>query len=351
MTSLSYGDLRALHAFAGDVGECEDLADFGAHALAALRRLIACDTASYNEIGSEPDEITALTDPVEHGRMPGVAEGFARFAGQSPLIRMHQRVPIPDALRLSDFIGLRALRRLDLYHEVYAPLEIEHQVAITVPDPERVIGLTVNRGGRDFDDREVELLDAAGPALRTLHRNLTLRAELQAVLAALERVGGDGHAVLLVGCGCSLHAAHEAGGRLLAALDRDRAAGEGLRGWTRARRHGTGHDATLELMIGGRPHVARYVDGGAGRPDAVVLTAQPDPPRAAALRALGLSARQADVLHLVWLGRRNAQIADALSISEHTVRHHLEQIYRVLGVGSRAAAAQRATRCFGLGGP
>ena len=33
-------------------------------------------------------------------------------------------------------------------------------------------------------------------------------------------------------------------------------------------------------------------------------------------------------------------------ISEHTVRHHLEDIYRRLNVSSRAAAAQLATRAL-----
>jgi DNA-binding CsgD family transcriptional regulator len=63
-----------------------------------------------------------------------------------------------------------------------------------------------------------------------------------------------------------------------------------------------------------------------------------------ALRALGLTRRQAEVLHLIWQGSTNAEIAGALNISGHTVRHHLEHIYRQLGVRTRAAAAHVATR-------
>jgi DNA-binding CsgD family transcriptional regulator len=346
MGSLSYGDLRALHAFAGDVGECQDVAGFSVHALALLRRLIECNTASYNEVGSSPDEITAVTDPAEHAELPGVIEGFARYAGQSPLVTLHQRTPLPDALRLSDFIGLRALRRLDLYREVYAPLEIEHQLAVTLPAQSRVIGLTVNRGGRDFSDREVELLDAAGPLLRAAHRNLTLRAELETALAALEQAAGGAHAVLLVGAGGALQAAHGPGERLLAALDRDRTAADALRGWARAERRARRAGGMLRLTICERPHSARYVRSGAGRPDAVVVSPEPEPPHPGHLRGLGLSAREAEVLYLVWLGHGNARIAASLGLSEHTVRHHLEHVYRRLGVGSRAAAAQRATACF-----
>jgi DNA-binding NarL/FixJ family response regulator len=65
-----------------------------------------------------------------------------------------------------------------------------------------------------------------------------------------------------------------------------------------------------------------------------------------ALSALGLTRRQAEVLQLVSRGERNADIAASLSISEHTVRHHLEDIYRRLGVTSRVAAAHAATRAL-----
>jgi LuxR family transcriptional regulator of csgAB operon len=52
------------------------------------------------------------------------------------------------------------------------------------------------------------------------------------------------------------------------------------------------------------------------------------------------------VLHLLARGDTNADIAAALTISEHTVRHHLEEIYRRLGVRSRVAAAHAAARAL-----
>jgi hypothetical protein len=48
-----------------------------------------------------------------------------------------------------------------------------------------------------------------------------------------------------------------------------------------------------------------------------------------------------------WLWLRPSWVSEmvaALSISEHTARHHLENIYRQLGVNSRVAAARIATR-------
>jgi DNA-binding CsgD family transcriptional regulator len=56
-----------------------------------------------------------------------------------------------------------------------------------------------------------------------------------------------------------------------------------------------------------------------------------------------LTARQAELLHLVAAGHTNTQIARQLGISEGTVRTHLENIYQKLGVSSRAAAVTRAS--------
>jgi ATP/maltotriose-dependent transcriptional regulator MalT len=52
----------------------------------------------------------------------------------------------------------------------------------------------------------------------------------------------------------------------------------------------------------------------------------------------GLTARELEVLRLVAAGKSNHSIASELFISDHTVRRHLQNIFRKLGVSSRAAA-------------
>jgi DNA-binding NarL/FixJ family response regulator len=56
----------------------------------------------------------------------------------------------------------------------------------------------------------------------------------------------------------------------------------------------------------------------------------------------GPTARELQVLGLVAKGRTNRKIAAELSISEHTVRRHLQNLFRKLGVSSRAAATAYA---------
>ncbi len=53
----------------------------------------------------------------------------------------------------------------------------------------------------------------------------------------------------------------------------------------------------------------------------------------------GLSAREAEVLHLVAAGQSNREIAEQLVLSEKTVENHLTRIYGKIGADNRVAAA------------
>jgi DNA-binding NarL/FixJ family response regulator len=56
----------------------------------------------------------------------------------------------------------------------------------------------------------------------------------------------------------------------------------------------------------------------------------------------GLTEREVEVLRLLARSRTNRQIAQALTLSEHTVDHHIRHIYAKIGVSTRAAATMFA---------
>ncbi len=62
------------------------------------------------------------------------------------------------------------------------------------------------------------------------------------------------------------------------------------------------------------------------------------------LQALGISAREAEVLRLLGRGRTNRQIADELYISEKTASVHVTHLLRKLGVANRVEASAIAQR-------
>jgi DNA-binding NarL/FixJ family response regulator len=67
-------------------------------------------------------------------------------------------------------------------------------------------------------------------------------------------------------------------------------------------------------------------------------------------RAVTLSSREREVLALVARGARNRQIAEALSISEFTVKRHMQNILHKLDVPSRRAAALLYRSAFDVAG-
>ncbi|MET0283520.1 MAG: response regulator transcription factor [Polyangiales bacterium] len=57
-----------------------------------------------------------------------------------------------------------------------------------------------------------------------------------------------------------------------------------------------------------------------------------------------LTSREGEVLSLIGRGLSRAEVASALTISEHTVAKYLKDIYRKLNISSRAEAALEARR-------
>ncbi len=62
----------------------------------------------------------------------------------------------------------------------------------------------------------------------------------------------------------------------------------------------------------------------------------------AAIAALGLSARECEVLEMLAAGHANKVIARELDISPNTVKTHVARVYDKLEVASRTQAIQRA---------
>ncbi len=79
------------------------------------------------------------------------------------------------------------------------------------------------------------------------------------------------------------------------------------------------------------------LDNVQGRTDAEVLTAE-------RLSAIGLTPREAEVMHWIAQGKSNSDIAIILNSSPRTVAKHIEHIFVKLNVESRTASVAEARR-------
>lgn len=76
------------------------------------------------------------------------------------------------------------------------------------------------------------------------------------------------------------------------------------------------------------------------------LTRGPAPPaferNEAAIRSLGLTGRECEILERLASGQSNKELADGFGISANTVKTHLANLYAKLGVDRRIQAIEKA---------
>ncbi|MBD3885698.1 response regulator transcription factor [Phormidium tenue FACHB-886] len=94
-------------------------------------------------------------------------------------------------------------------------------------------------------------------------------------------------------------------------------------------------DATSEEMLDA---IRKVHQGGKYIPPQVALKL------AERLNSTQLTNRELEVLQLLVIGKSNAEIGAVLSISEHTVKFHINNVFNKLGVGDRTQAAIQALK-------
>lgn len=102
--------------------------------------------------------------------------------------------------------------------------------------------------------------------------------------------------------------------------------------------------AERRVTVDGAEMHLRAVDLGVprhGRSPAILVQLDfQDPLSDGELRQLGLTRAEIRIARLVVQGRTNREIAHTLSISIHTVRHHVQHIHDKVGVRSRTQLAK-----------
>jgi DNA-binding CsgD family transcriptional regulator len=94
-----------------------------------------------------------------------VQEAAGPLCYQDPL-RHGTRRQECRALKLSDFLTRRQMRKLSFYHEVWKPLGIEDSLRVWLPAPAgRGRQLYLERGKRDFAERDRSILELLRPTL------------------------------------------------------------------------------------------------------------------------------------------------------------------------------------------
>jgi DNA-binding CsgD family transcriptional regulator len=358
MRVLSSRDLRLLLDFLHDAYAVRSLDAFPDHVITRLTAIVSSEIVSYNEVNL-PRRRSVVRVSLPELLTPEKLRVFDRHVAEHPLIAHYRRTGDGRALKISDFLTMRQFHGLGLYSELYQPLGVGPQIAVTLPArPPLVIGFALHRGRRDFSERDRLILDTLRPHLIAAYRNAEAFTDLQRERAlargAMETLGAELVAISW-------------GGRIRGASAR-------ARGWLAAYFGGPpravdhlpddlGRWVRSETARAGPadrvppPRAPLVVEGTGGRLVVRLLAEHEGPgllleerrtvPAAASLKSLGLTRREAEVLAWVAQGKTNAEIAAILGTRPRTVHKHLDHIFDKLGVQNRTSAAAHALALAG----
>jgi DNA-binding CsgD family transcriptional regulator len=312
----------------GFVATAEELGGdepFTPEVLEELGRLVEADSVSYCEM----DRVRLR---IRHGvGRPGDLDvelpvTYWEIAAEHPVCRQRNAGHF-GALKLSDFVTLRQLKRQRVYALWFGPGGVDHELTVAIPSPPwHTRTFLFDRGrGRDFTERDRLVLDLLQRHFGRLWEAARMRRQLRAALEGLESASEqDTRAVLLLSPGGLVELASPAAARMLrdyfGEVDHDEAPAE-----------------LLDWLDSGSPALVRREGEQCltiRRSGSTLLLEE-------TRDELRLTARESQVLSWVARGKTNPEIAEILWVSPTTVRKHLENVYAKLGVHTRTAAVAR----------
>jgi DNA-binding CsgD family transcriptional regulator len=343
MAALSERDLRAVLDFVGDAYDAQDLAEFRSTLLPGIHRLVASDYVSYNEVEQGNKAAVSIVLP----ELPAwAAAAWQLHAAENPLLQRYMRTRDGRPLRFSDVATSEELRKTALYEQLYLPLgDLQHQVAFVLPStPELTVAVAMSRGGRDYTDRDRRLLELARPHLIQAYRGAQLRERLVGILAGLRQgLDADGTAIVVIDTGGIVGFVSAAAQELLdglresAPLEAGRPVAGPLASWLE-----TGAIAGSLPVVGQDDSLLARCVRGDGGTRVLLLERAARALSPQALGQLGLTPREAEVLHGLARGEDLGAVAAELEVSPRTVAKHVQHIHAKLGVSSRAQAVATA---------
>jgi len=353
---LSHADWEQVSVFLQELYAQTDAARFPHILLTGLARLIPCENIGYNDINSRTNQVTVMVHPFV-SKVFELAPVLESLFHQHPQLTYFRENPDRLALQFSDFLSARQFRQTGIYQEFYRHIDAEHQIALVLSEQGATtdVGIAINRKHRPFSERDRAVLNNLRPHLIRARLNAaaitTAESRVQALTDTLD--AGQGGLALV-----------DNGGRMTWATPRVRrwlelyfphlwahsdCLPEPVERWMAAQLKALSEGTALaKVPVEFVAHHERStltvrfhsVQDGATR---LVFSEKCELLAADRARELGLTAREAEVMHWIGEGKNNPEIAVLLNISSRTVHKHVEHIFAKLGVETRYAAIRHVS--------
>jgi DNA-binding CsgD family transcriptional regulator len=336
MPWLAEAEVHAARRLARALADVSTEHELRARALEMLGALVPSELVAW-------DHIDRATGAVVHESVPAGGEAQEAFAGHvghaadHPLLAAHALCR-RGALRLSEALEPRVLAHTELYGDVLHPAGVEYEMAIGVhPLRGAAVVASLGRSEREFSEHDRDVLDVVRPELETALTGARARERLVRALASNPPPGVA--VMLLDRHGEVEHSSIEAERWLCEHFGQPEHPGwppPAVANW---------------LALPPRPPLTSTRDGRRlivsllpGDPHALLLEEQVASMRPDALRRLGLTGRESEVLCACAAVVSEGEIARELFLSRHAVRERLERIEAKLDVDTARAAVGRALR-------
>jgi DNA-binding CsgD family transcriptional regulator len=354
--ALTNRQLTAIVEFLPRLYALHNVATFAHHVVATLHTLIRSESIGYNDLNVRAGRVYAVVEPL-HASSVELYPVFGQRIHEHPVINYQQSTGDTRALRLSDFVSQRRFHHLGIYQDFYRKLGIERMVSLSFPDGASgdQLALVFARDRTDFSDEEMEVVNLLRPHFLQAHRNAIAFSRLEQANEAFQ----SSSRCMIVRChGGSIRFASPRASRLLAIYFAeksgcDRSLPDELNSW--ARRCMELSATMRSIPVPCEPFIKNGINGklivrflpGPGKDYALIIEEHPVATGGERLVELGLSERQAEVLHWIARGKTNAEIAAILGVRSRTIDKHVEHIFDRLGVETRMAAGAIAWKTLG----
>lgn len=184
---FSRTDLEAVVELLGEAAELEGTEAFPRPFLERLGSLFHGNATIYAHLDFHRRRVLDGACVADIPDDPAVEALYWDYADECPTATYRWRTGDPGAVRMDDVISRRAWHRRSFYNAYWRPYDMEHYVEVELPAPPRhhhFIGVARHHDGRDFSERDRDLLDLLRPHLVRMRELTELRAE---VVAAGER--------------------------------------------------------------------------------------------------------------------------------------------------------------------
>ena len=186
MNALHDSDWRAGLALLNDLAQAADGTQALARAaVAALPSIVASEITSLSVCDLQTGRRHVVATPADAIGAEDRA-CFDRYFRVHPLVRYHAEMRGKGSHRISDSVPFSRFRHSALFSDYYRRIGIDHVIAVPVyVDDTTLVSFVLNRCGRDFSDRERDLLDAIGGPLSRMYRDADALERSRAALEAL----------------------------------------------------------------------------------------------------------------------------------------------------------------------